>query len=359
MIAEWAHELEEAFDERRHPRDRLGRFDDVLGRLTTGKGSKGGGQWEAPRANKSPDVPRNRHASYPEQSHAQAAAMRREISRLGVPFREEKREGGARRLEWRIGTRTLVRDVAQSGAVSDPNRKPRHPEQRDSIFKPGEDPYEHARASQDAALRIADEKRAARGGGPDMSSIDLKGAPLSGLAEWIQSDWAKVNFAARPYLDAMMGLNSVNDQYGMDSGRSVVSYFLSNASSWKGPTAKIVKAELRRRLKEGGEPRLATLTLKIEEQHERRAEAHERGDAAEFAAADERMNSLIEAVLTGKARKSLPKSAFAIPPDRYPIHDRAHGANALARASGKPEEGRVKAAVCRRYSDLPACKKKG
>jgi type IV secretory pathway VirB9-like protein len=64
------------------------------------------------------------------------------------------------------------------------------------------------------------------------------------------------------------------------------------------------------------------------------------------------------AVLTSKKRKSLPSSSFVFPQDkRYPIHDRAHAANALARASGKPEYSKVRAAVCRRYPDLPACKR--
>jgi hypothetical protein len=65
------------------------------------------------------------------------------------------------------------------------------------------------------------------------------------------------------------------------------------------------------------------------------------------------------AVLTSKARKKLPSTAFVFPADkRYPIHDRAHAANALARSKGKPEEAKVHAAVCRRYPDLPACKSK-
>lgn len=65
------------------------------------------------------------------------------------------------------------------------------------------------------------------------------------------------------------------------------------------------------------------------------------------------------AVLTSERRKRLPDSAFAIPEKRaYPIHDRAHAANALARSSGKPEEARVRRAVCRRYPDLPACRER-
>lgn len=49
---------------------------------------------------------------------------------------------------------------------------------------------------------------------------------------------------AVPYLSAMLQLNSVDEDYGMDSGRSVVLYFLANAGSWKGPAAKALKAEL-------------------------------------------------------------------------------------------------------------------
>jgi hypothetical protein len=68
---------------------------------------------------------------------------------------------------------------------------------------------------------------------------------LREIAIEIDSDWTKVNFAARPYLDAMKTLISIDDAYGADSARSVVLYFLSNASSWRGPVAREVKAELK------------------------------------------------------------------------------------------------------------------
>src|ERR1035437_3999753 len=62
------------------------------------------------------------------------------------------------------------------------------------------------------------------------------------------------------------------------------------------------------------------------------------------------------AVLTSKARKNLPKSNFVYPADeRYPIHDIAHGRNALARVAqnGSPEEQKkVTAAVHKRYPEL-------
>lgn len=73
--------------------------------------------------------------------------------------------------------------------------------------------------------------------------------PLSVIAWEIRGDWKKVNYAAEPYLAAMAALESIADNYYADSGHYVVSYFLANASSWRGATAKRVKAELKGMLK--------------------------------------------------------------------------------------------------------------
>jgi len=70
--------------------------------------------------------------------------------------------------------------------------------------------------------------------------------PLSEIARDIRRNWKPVNYAAVPYLDAMSGLNSINDNYGMDNAKSIVLYFLSNASSWRGDKAKEIKAELKK-----------------------------------------------------------------------------------------------------------------
>lgn len=43
----------------------------------------------------------------------------------------------------------------------------------------------------------------------------------------------------------MYSLNSIDDKYVMDSGRSIVAYFLSNALSWKGEKAREIKKELK------------------------------------------------------------------------------------------------------------------
>lgn len=72
---------------------------------------------------------------------------------------------------------------------------------------------------------------------------------LSTIATEISRDWKPVYFGAVPYLGAMMVLDKVSDNYGADSGKSIVAYFLSNATTWRGETAKRVKAELKTMMK--------------------------------------------------------------------------------------------------------------
>lgn len=73
--------------------------------------------------------------------------------------------------------------------------------------------------------------------------------PISQIASEISRDWKNVNYAAKPYLSAMYSLNTMRDDYGADSAEMIVTYFLSNATTWKGETAKRIKAELKQRLK--------------------------------------------------------------------------------------------------------------
>ena len=61
------------------------------------------------------------------------------------------------------------------------------------------------------------------------------------------------------------------------------------------------------------------------------------------------------AKLTTKARKELPKKDFALGKGRYPIEDKAHARNALARVSqhGSPsEQATVRAAVHRKFPGI-------
>lgn len=69
--------------------------------------------------------------------------------------------------------------------------------------------------------------------------------PLYEIAREIRKTWTKVSPYAEPYLEAMASLNSIHDNYYFDSAHSVVLYFLSNASGWRGEDARRIKAELK------------------------------------------------------------------------------------------------------------------
>jgi hypothetical protein len=69
---------------------------------------------------------------------------------------------------------------------------------------------------------------------------------ISAIAREIKREWANVNYAAKPYLNAMLSIDSPNDSYGLDSARSIVAYFLSNASSYRGNNAKVHKRALKK-----------------------------------------------------------------------------------------------------------------
>ena len=44
-------------------------------------------------------------------------------------------------------------------------------------------------------------------------------------------------------------LTGMQDNFGQDSADSIVGYFLANASTWRGPEARRIKAELKGMLK--------------------------------------------------------------------------------------------------------------
>ena len=84
---------------------------------------------------------------------------------------------------------------------------------------------------------------------------------LSEIAYEIYQDWAtksgkverkakNIYHGAVPYLQAMMDMRHVSDSYGLEYGDMIVAYFLSNATTWRGETARRVKAELNQMLKE-------------------------------------------------------------------------------------------------------------
>jgi hypothetical protein len=70
--------------------------------------------------------------------------------------------------------------------------------------------------------------------------------PLREYAREVRADWKSVYFGAKPYLDAMSSLEDINDSYGYDNARTIVLYFLANATTWRGGEARRIKAELKK-----------------------------------------------------------------------------------------------------------------
>lgn len=69
--------------------------------------------------------------------------------------------------------------------------------------------------------------------------------PLYVIAQDIKSNWPNVNYAAKPYLEAMATLDSIEQKYYYDTGKSIVLYFLANAGTWRGEVAREIKKELK------------------------------------------------------------------------------------------------------------------
>ncbi len=78
----------------------------------------------------------------------------------------------------------------------------------------------------------------------------MKKRYLFEIAEDIYQNWHNITDAAWPYLHAMQQLCTLKDYFFQDSARSVVLYFLSNSTTWKGEKAKQIKTELKQLLNE-------------------------------------------------------------------------------------------------------------
>ena len=74
----------------------------------------------------------------------------------------------------------------------------------------------------------------------------INSASLADIAALIRCDWHNMSPYAAPYVDAMSCLNSIDDTYITESANSVVLYFLANAGTWRGDTARAVKAYLKK-----------------------------------------------------------------------------------------------------------------
>lgn len=72
------------------------------------------------------------------------------------------------------------------------------------------------------------------------------------IALEIHADWKNVNYAARPYLEAIMEIRTeankeaiAGDRYYWESTKGIILYFLTNAATWRGEKARQIKVELK------------------------------------------------------------------------------------------------------------------
>jgi len=92
------------------------------------------------------------------------------------------------------------------------------------------------------------------------TATKIKDGNISDLSRIIsrdlQSQGKEVPYNLVPYLDALRQMDSADDVYGVESGKSIIAYALSNMTSYKGPTARAVKAELKSRMKASKAPQI-------------------------------------------------------------------------------------------------------
>lgn len=69
------------------------------------------------------------------------------------------------------------------------------------------------------------------------------------IAHEIKNDWTNMSPTAKPYVDAMFDINSIDDKYLYSTAKSIVCYFLANAQTWRGDTARRIKTELKNMIK--------------------------------------------------------------------------------------------------------------
>jgi hypothetical protein len=72
---------------------------------------------------------------------------------------------------------------------------------------------------------------------------------ISELARQIKADWKKPYFGAVPYIQAMLSINRIDDDYIFEPAKYIVNYFLANAATWRGDEARRIKGILKEMVK--------------------------------------------------------------------------------------------------------------
>jgi|TARA_R110002012_G_scaffold265956_1_gene449433 hypothetical protein len=88
----------------------------------------------------------------------------------------------------------------------------------------------------------------------------MENRKINEIANEIKSDWKKVNYFSRPYLNVMLYIDSIDEDYkndgenglyripyllGHNDAKSIVTNFLVSANDWHGENARRIKKELK------------------------------------------------------------------------------------------------------------------
>ena len=73
--------------------------------------------------------------------------------------------------------------------------------------------------------------------------------PIYQIAQDIKKEWKNPSPYALAYLNPMLTLDSIEDNYFLDDAKSIIRYFLANAQGFRGEKARELKQELRDLLK--------------------------------------------------------------------------------------------------------------
>lgn len=74
---------------------------------------------------------------------------------------------------------------------------------------------------------------------------EIQSLARKAIQAWTETSKNGVNYAAKPYLDALAYGDISDGQYGYDSVGSVITYALCNMSSFRGTDARQIKARLK------------------------------------------------------------------------------------------------------------------
>ena len=67
---------------------------------------------------------------------------------------------------------------------------------------------------------------------------------LRAIAEEIKADWHTIHPVAKPFVDALATLESIDDMFHRDRAIAVVARLRGACGTWRGATARRIKLEL-------------------------------------------------------------------------------------------------------------------